>query len=240
MDQGLRMRLLAGFMVFSALAATSSAHAMSYGLLPFQDGSSAIVAQGQIGGDEAVRFLAAMQVAQERGAMPRMLIISSPGGNLGSALKLGQALRQLRMRTVVGSVAQDESGQRALTAGGCHSACVMVLMAGVDRSVLPGSRVGVHSPQVVVVAGGQGYSLDETTTRYVVQRSEPVLRSYARAMGVSPAVIDVAHGVPHTSIRTLTSSELARFRLVTSGSGGDVAQAAASKRAAARQKRRAS
>ncbi len=113
-------------------------------------------------------------------------------------------------------------------------------MAGVDRSVLPGSRVGVHSPQVVVVAGGQGYRLDETTTRYVVQRSEPVLRSYARAMGVSPAVIDVAHGVPHTSIRTLTSSELSRYRLVTSGSGRDVTPSAAGKRAAARHRRRAS
>jgi hypothetical protein len=214
---------------------------MNYGLLPFQDGSSALVAQGQIGGDEAVRFLAAVQAAQERGAMPRMLIISSPGGNLGGSLKLGQALRQLRMRTVVGSVAQDATGQRALTAGGCHSACVMVLMAGIDRSVLPGSRVGVHSPQVVVVAGGQGYSLDETTTRYVVQRSEPVLRSYARAMGVSPAVIDVAHGVPHTSIRTLTSSELARYRLVTSGSGQNVARSPDGKRtASARHKRRPS
>ncbi len=234
------MRTLACLTVLSALATAGSAHAMSYGLLPFQDGSSAIVAQGQIGGDEAVRFLAAMQAAQERGAMPRMLIISSPGGNLASALKLGQALRQLRMRTVVGSVAQDSDGQRALTAGGCHSACVMVLMAGVDRSVLPGSRVGVHSPQVVVVAGGQGYRLDETTTRYVVQRSEPVLRSYARAMGVSPAVIDVAHGVPHTSIRTLTSSELSRYRLVTSGSGRDVTPSAAGKRAAARHRRRAS
>ena len=241
MDQGRFMRTLACLTVFSALASVSSAQAMSYGLLPFQDGSSAIVAQGQIGRDEAVRFLAAMQVAQERGAMPSMLIISSPGGNLGSALKLGQVLRQLRMRTLVGSVAQDADGQRALTAGGCHSACVMVLMAGIDRSVLPGSRVGVHSPQVVVVAGGQGYSLDETTTRYVVQRSEPVLRSYARAMGVSPAVIDVAHGVPHTSIRTLTSAELARYRLVTSGSGKNAARSPDGKRtASARHKRRPS
>ncbi len=227
------MRKLAYLTLLSALLAGGNAHAMSYGLVPFQDGSAAILAQGQIGLDENARFLAAMQVAQERGATPRTLIISSPGGVLESALELGQTLRQLGMRTVVGTIAQAPDGQRALTAGGCHSACVMVLMAGTNRSVLPGSRVGVHSPQVVVFAGGRGYRLDESANRYMVQRSEPALRSYARTMGVSPSVIDVAHSVPHTSVRTLSSSELSRYRLVTSGSSRRVAHKAAEKRTAA-------
>ncbi len=150
-------------------------------------------------------------------------------------------LRQLGMKTIVGSLTQAPDGQRTLTAGGCHSACVMVLMAGVGRSVLPGSRVGVHSPQVVVVSGGHGYRLDASTNRAMVQGAEPMLRSYARAMGVSPALVDVAHGVPHTSVRTLTSSELSRYRLVTSGSAqGATQRKAQSRTAAMRQKRRAS
>jgi hypothetical protein len=231
------MRKLACLALLTALLSGSDAGAMTYGLLPFEDGSAALVARGQIGRDEAERFAAALQAAQARGVVPRTLLISSPGGNLGSALVLGQTLRRLGMQTVVGSVAQAPDGQRALTAGGCHSACVMVLMAGVDRSVLPGSRVGVHSPQVVVVAEGQGYRLDESTNRFIVQRSEPLLRSYARAMGVSPAVIDIAHGVPHTSIRTLTASEMSRYRLVTSGAARGAGRKAASRQAPRRANR---
>ena len=238
--QGFFMRKLAYLALLSALMAGSSAQAMTYGLIPFQNGSTAILAQGRITQDESARFLLAMHEAQQRGAMPRTLIISLPGGVVESALELGQTLRQLGMRTVVGSIAQASDGQRALTAGGCHSACVMVFMAGVNRSVLPGSRVGVHSPQIVLVAGGRGYKLDETTNRYIVQRSAPVLRSYARAMGVSPSVIDVANSVPHTSIRTFSSSELSRYHLVTSGSSERVARASGKRAAATRQKRRAS
>ncbi len=227
------MRRLAYFAFISALATGGGAEAMTYGLVPFQDGTAAIVARGQIGGDETARFLSAVQAAQASGVMPRTLIISSPGGNLETALDLGRTLRQLDMRTVVGSVAQEPDGRRMLTAGGCHSACVMVLMAGVNRSVLPGSRVGVHSPQVVLVSGGRGYALDEGITRAIVQGSEPALRSYARFMGVSPALIDVAHSVPHSSIRTLTASEMSRFRLVTSGARRNVAQKAPAGRSVA-------
>jgi hypothetical protein len=68
-----------------------------------------------------------------------------------------------------------------------------------------------------MVSGGRTYMLDDATTRYMVQGTQPALRTYARQMGVSPALIDAAHRVPHTSIRTLSPSELARYGLVTEG-----------------------
>jgi hypothetical protein len=187
---------------------------MSYGLVPFQDGSTAIVAQGPIDGGETRRLLAFLQEVPA-GAAPRTLIISSPGGNMVGAINLGLTLRQIGVRTVVGSVAPTGIGP-----GRCHSACVLVLMAGVNRLVTPGSQVGVHSPQVLLVARGRAYRLDGALTRYMVQGTEPVLRSYARRMGVSPAVIDMAHRVPHTRIRRLSSSELAQYRLVTAAEAG--------------------
>jgi hypothetical protein len=206
-------------LVFSAMACAllsgGGAEAMTYGRIPFQDGSEAIVARGRIEGNETARLLAALQSGS--GAIPRTLIISSGGGDMMSALDLGQSLRQYGIRTVVGSIAENRYGQRVLGGGNCHSACVLVLMAGVSRSVLPGSRVGVHSPHVVMVSGGRTYMLDDATTRYMVQGTQPALRTYARQMGVSPAVIDAAHRVPHTSIRTLSPSELARYGLVTEG-----------------------
>jgi hypothetical protein len=226
------MRRLACLAFLSALTVAGGAEAMTYGLVPFQDGSAAIVARGRIEGNETARLLTVWQAAQERGVVPNALIVSSPGGNVASALDLGQTLRQLGLRTVVGALAETDGGQPVVTGGNCHSACVMVLMGGVNRSVLPGSRVGVHSPQIQVVLRGQNYVLDEATTRYMVQRTEPALRSYARHMGVNPALIDVAHGVPHTSIRTLTSSEMARYGLVTSGPGRRATRKAEAKRTA--------
>ncbi len=202
------------FLGIAAALAAGPAQAMTYSLLPFQDGTMGILAQGRIEGNESARLAS---VLQQAGGAARMLVISSPGGDMASAIDLGQTLRHYGIQTVVGALGQDAYGQRALGAGRCHSACVLVLMAGVQRSIMPGSRVGVHAPSVVMVQGGRTYALDDATTRYMVQGTEPVLRSYARQMGVSPQLIDVAHRTPHTSIRTLTGSELARFGLVTSG-----------------------
>jgi hypothetical protein len=208
------MRTLVHLAFVSALVASGDAHAMRYGLTAFQNGSTAIVAEGRIQRDEAPRLLAFLQAAGI-GSLPRTLVISSPGGELVGAVLLGQTLRQLGIRTVVGSIAAAANGQASLGAGRCHSACVFVLMGGTTRSVVPGSLVGVHSPQPVIVVGGRAYVPDRAATRYLVQRTGPALRLYARQMGVSSSLIDVANGVPHTSVRNLSSSELARYSLVT-------------------------
>jgi hypothetical protein len=62
---------------------------------------------------------------------------------------------------------------------------------------VPGSLVGVHSPQPVLMVRGRAYLPDSTTASYLIQRTGPALRLYARQMGVSPTVIDHANGAPH-------------------------------------------
>jgi hypothetical protein len=131
------------------------------------------------------------------------------------ALALGETLRRFGIRTLVGSITADVYGNASIGPGRCHSACVFVLMGGTARSVVPGSLVGVHSPQAVMVVGGRAYLPDSSTTRYVVQRTAPLLRLYARQMGVSPSVVDLANGVPHSTVHNLSSSELTRYSLVT-------------------------
>lgn len=210
------MRKLICLATFVGSLASAPASAMTYALVPYQNGP-ALLADGHIGASEASRLLAAVGQAHALGVRPTTLIISSPGGNLGGALDLGVVVRQLGMRTVVGSLARDASGQLAFGPGGCHSACVMALMAGVQRVVTPGSSVSVHSPQAVVVSGGRAYHLDGELNRHIVARSTPTLRAYARLMGVSPAVIDLANRVPNTTSRRLSSAELAGFRLTGSG-----------------------
>lgn len=198
------------------IAGCGHATAMSYRLIALPDGGNAVVAQGLIEGNETARLLSFLQGASG-GSMPRTLILSSPGGNMVSGLQLGQTVRRLGLRTSVGTVAVKSSGQQVLTSGLCGSACVFVLMGGVGRTMTPGSRIGVHSPQVRVSAAGRSYVLDPVTSRYVIRATEPVLRSYARHMGVNPSLIGVAHGVPHHGARILSASEINRYGLVTGG-----------------------
>jgi hypothetical protein len=209
------MRVHASLALLFTLMSAGHAQSMSYGLAAFADGSTALVAQGRIHRNEAERLLSFLQQTAAGPGIPRTLVLSSPGGELVGALALGAMLRQLGVRTVVGSIAGDGYGQTTLGAGQCHSACVFVLMGGTARSVIPGSRVGVHSPLPVMVVGGRAYVPDDATARYLAQRTGPALRLYARQMGVSPSLVDVAKDVPHTTVRNLSSSELARYSFVT-------------------------
>src|SRR5215218_7676181 len=209
------MRALPSLAFVCTLMIAGHAEGLSYGVAALPNGSTALVAEGRIHRNEPERLLSFVQRAAAANAVPSTLIISSPGGESVGALALGETLRQLGVRTVVGSIASDGYGQATLSPGRCHSACVLVLMGGAARSVVPGSLVGVHSPQPVMVVGGRAYVPDSFITRYVVQRTAPLLRLYARQMGVSPSVVDLANGVPHSTVHNLSSSELTRYSLVT-------------------------
>jgi hypothetical protein len=200
-----------------SLMVAGHAQAMSYGLVGLRGAGTALVAEGRIYRNEAARLQAFVEQMSAVREIPRTLVISSPGGELVGALALGETLRQLGVRTVVGAISADAQGQATLGAGRCHSACVFVLMGGTSRSVIPGSLVGVHSPQPVMLVGGRPYLPDSATTRHIVQQTAPALRLYAHQMGVSPSLIDVANDVPHTLVRNLSSSELTRYSLITPG-----------------------
>lgn len=58
--------------------------------------------------------------------------LESIGGSIAPALAIGRMIRERSMRTVVN--------------GSCASACVFVFMAGVERVMFPGHRLGLHRP----------------------------------------------------------------------------------------------
>jgi hypothetical protein len=90
-------------------------------------------------------------------------------------------------------------------------------MAGTNRQVVPGSRVAVHAPQVTLVGQDRSFVLGGALARNVIQGVEPLMRTYAREMGVDPALIAVADRVPNETRLTLSSAELSRYHLVTGG-----------------------
>jgi len=62
----------------------------------------------------------------------RRVILSSLGGRLGEAAEISKDIAARQINTVV--------------KGECSSACTMILLAGADRSVALGSKVGFHGP----------------------------------------------------------------------------------------------
>jgi membrane-bound ClpP family serine protease len=69
-----------------------------------------------------------------------IVLLSSPGGNLGQALIMGEIIRSRGLATAVGTT--DASGR--ITRSYCASACVLVYAGGSPRYGVDGSALGVH------------------------------------------------------------------------------------------------
>ncbi len=101
---------------------------------------------------------------------PRVFVgFESIGGKVIPALVMGRRIRQLGWSTVVGRGVKRGDGV-FFEAAGCYSACSMVMLGGVERYVVPGSKPGVHqfSPQ---------FQEDETFT---ATDMEMIVRDYGR------------------------------------------------------------
>jgi hypothetical protein len=197
---------------------------MTYRLLAsFDDGRcpggcpQAIVAEGTIQLDEPQRLAAFL--GQLGGAVPRTIILHSPGGNVAGALKLGLGLRRLGLRTVVARVGRIDGGAGPVALGGgiCASACVFALMGGETRVVPSGSRVVVHAARHY----GQA-TRDLTDGGFIDPQPNPeaittLLQRYAGSMGVDPSLVSLVQSVPHESARLLSPGEVRRYRLAATG-----------------------
>ena len=71
-------------------------------------------------------------------------IFDSPGGSMTAAIRLGEILRNLKVRTIVGRAVLRQ-GEVEIEPGRCASACVFAYIGGTVRSMPKDSRLGVHS-----------------------------------------------------------------------------------------------
>jgi hypothetical protein len=132
-------------------------------------------------------------------------------------------------------------GTASTGAAYCNSACHLVLAAGRQRLVPAGSSVGVHQARTVwtreIVTYRERYRIvagkKHVIDRRVVSRKPAkskvtygydkslrrTLNAYYKAMGVDPAVLGEAEKASFKDINFLSSADLDRLRLRTSGSG---------------------
>ena len=125
-----------------------------------------------------------------------MLKLSSPGGDLAEAMRIGRLLRSRQISTFVTSDAS------------CASACVFILAAGVSRIAF--GPVVIHSFFVPGLLGSGEYAKTSKILDKAVSDSD----AYFREMRVSRTLLDAMLQVQHSDAKELSIEELSAFGLV--------------------------
>jgi hypothetical protein len=129
-----------------------------------------------------------------------LVLLSSPGGNLDSALIMGEIIRSRGLATVVGTA--DTSGR--VTQSYCASACVLVYAGGKPRYGVEGSTLGVH--RFTTSLPGRDPVGD-------AQRTTGAVLNYMAKMGVSSAIVEAMSAT--RDVRWLNPTEALAMNLVT-------------------------
>ncbi len=119
------------------------------------------------------------------------LVISSNGGNVYEARKLGRYLRANELNVAVDKV--------------CASACIDILAGGVSRYITPRARIGIHQSSAPGSIGSHN-----TGQSYVAGSA-----LYLREMGIDPEVALAAASVPPNQMYWFSTNEAIKTGLAT-------------------------
>ena len=125
--------------------------------------------------------------------------LDSQGGNIMEALAIGREIRRRFMVTGVPYANME-----------CDSACVFVLMAGVNR--IGGGKIGLHRP-----AFDPAFFADLSPTAARSRYNtlvEQLRQYYVDEMGGSPEAFRIIMTTPSTSIRYLSQDEMLALGIV--------------------------
>lgn len=172
-------------------AATCKVEALEYTAVSSPGQQPFLVVSGEFKDNEPLNAFSNAVVSS--GA--RRIVFNSPGGNVGSALRLGRMIRAAGLDTL--QVRQLQ----------CASACSLAFLGGVHRDAEPGS-IGVHR---AFLKPADGMSNEEAAAR--VQLGTAAITSYVVEMGVDPELIELASSFDKHDIRYLSASEMAELRV---------------------------
>lgn len=135
-------------------------------------------------------------LTRHSGGLSAQVRLSSIGGDVGEAIRIGRIIRGNALTTMVSDAT-------------CVSACVLVLASGVDRLVLNG-RIGIHSPYAEALAGGESY--EKLRQRRDVRNE--AIRNYLQEMDIPEALLAAMNRIPSDQVRWLDHRELRDLQLV--------------------------
>jgi len=150
--------------------------------------------------DELARDTRCPMVGSPLNPVPMIFVkLDSQGGNIMEALAIGREIRRRFMVTGVPYANME-----------CDSACVFVLMAGVNR--IGGGKIGLHRP-----AFDPAFFADLSPTAARSRYNtlvEQLRQYYVDEMGGSPEAFRIIMTTPSTSIRYLSQDEMLALGIV--------------------------
>ncbi|MGI4764087.1 MAG: hypothetical protein ACRYGP_03315 [Janthinobacterium lividum] len=228
------MGLASFFIVFAGTAvlpgAASAAEPMSFDLLTIagpapcakrrcpraEVKADVISAQGEITNDTAASFTSFVQAHGADPDFRPLVLLSSPGGTVVGAMKLGLVLRQIGATVLVARArAEDGTDDLHVMSSYCMSACVYAFFGGKRRIIPPASHLGIHQMAIYSHSFGFFGGDEETVRSKGTPELVDALSAYTTLMGVNPAAIAEAEQIDSSSIHILTAKEIARWRVGT-------------------------
>lgn len=162
---------------------------------------------GKIEANDATVFLRVLEDVDKqnnsKSCKLSIIKLNSPGGDVDEAMKIGRIIRKRELFTEV-----DLGDQ-------CLSSCVLILGAGVVRSIMPESalksaaRVGIHRPYFVSLDKGLSTAEIRDLRKQMISR----MKVYADEMDLSERLIDEMMSIPPEQIKILSEAELVQYRL---------------------------
>lgn len=148
-------------------------------------------------------------------------IFDSPGGSMTAAIRLGEILRNLKAKTVVGR-AFVRNGEVEVEPARCASACVFAFLGGATRSMPKNSRLGVHSWMPVTLLGEVSDKTKKTKPRVLDQaivealhRQTAIYLKYLQTMGVDLRLAVLILQTPYSSISWVSARDQSLWSMVT-------------------------
>ena len=177
-----------------------------------------ISATGQIQAGTPALFAEFVRKSARSGAnlAGMTLALDSTGGRVSSAMAIGRAIRAAGLNTTVGRTVSVEGADTFRTNEvGCSSACVLMLMAGKERSITEDVRINVHMFSVELDADGNK-ARGDASFRDVEQAQRTMARHavYVAEMGVEARYLEIMTQASFKGAsRRMTRQEIAAVKL---------------------------
>ena len=127
------------------------------------------------------------------------LALSSPGGSVVGAMRLGQVVREMGFNTTISST--DYSPPN------CLSSCAYAFAGGLTRHLPEGSKYGIH----------QFRGMDKALSEDESQKISATLNSYLDTMGVDRRLLDYAQVTTSDKISVLTLAQAKLLKVDNTG-----------------------
>lgn len=174
-----------------------------------------ISATGQIQTDTSVQFALFSKANKIEGLT---IVLDSTGGRVRAAMALGRLIRAAKLNTSVGrTISADGKDSIRSNDVSCSSACVLVLMGGVERFVPEDASLNVHMFSVELDAEGNK-ARGEPTFRDIeqTQRTMASHAVYIAEMGIAARYLEIMTEASFRgTMRRITRPEMEAIKLAS-------------------------